>query len=62
MNPNNRRQPQPMPGLSKRAQALLAPRKGQIVIGPSGSVIPQAKRSTKELVVVDSAVTIPPTP
>lgn len=35
MNPNTgRTTPQPMPGLSKRAQEMLNPRKNQIVLTP----------------------------
>lgn len=40
MNPNTGRDtPSPMPGLSKRAQEMLKPRKNQIVITPKSQAV-----------------------
>lgn len=38
---------QPMQGLSKRAQALLAPMRNPLTVGPRFTGIPQAMRTTK---------------
>ena len=40
MNPaTGRSTPEPMPGLSKRAQEMLKPRKNQIVITPKSQTV-----------------------
>ena len=47
---SNPQSAQPMPGLSKRAQALLKPVKNQVVLRPANQGIPKSFRSTKNAV------------